>query len=196
MTEKEHSPEPPSEAGPGPTTSGGPDPALLLRRRTLLRRGAAAVAVMGLGGLTVTQCTGYDLPADLAGGLLALSAKEFLVLEAACARLLDGLDDAAPREAARFVDGYLARQEPWVLSDVRLLLHAFEHTPPVLIGSLSRFTRLAPARQDAHLNAWRSSGMAPLRQGFMGLKGMAFMGGYRRASALLAIGYDGPPGAT
>jgi hypothetical protein len=197
MTEKEHTPEPPSQAGPGPSTPGGPDPSLLVRRRTLLRRGAAAVAVLGLGGLTVTQCTGYDLPADVAGSLLALSAKEFLVLEAACARLLDGLDEGAPREAARFVDGYLSRQAPWVLSDVRLLLHAFEHTPPVLIGSFSRFTRLStPELQDAHLNAWRSSGMAPLRQGFMGLKGMAFMGGYRRASALLAIGYDGPPGAT
>lgn len=192
MTEKEQTPEAPSQAGPAPS---GPDPSLLVRRRTLLRRGAAAVAVLGLGGLTVTQCTGYDLPADVTGGLLALSAKEFLVLEAACARLLDGLDPQAPREAARFVDGYLARQEPWVLSDVRLLLHAFEHTPPVLIGSLSRFTRLDAARQDAHLNAWRRSGLAPLRQGFMGLKGMAFMGGYRRASALLAIGYDGPPGA-
>lgn len=173
----------------------GPDPALLLRRRTLLRRGVAAAAVLGLGGLTVTQCTGYDLPADVAGSLRALSAKEFLVLEAACARLLDGLDADAPREAARFADGYLSRQAPWVLSDVRLLLHAFEHTPPVLIGSLSRFTRLSPARQDAHLNAWRKSGLAPLRQGFTGLKGMAFMGAYRRASTLLAIGYEGPPGA-
>jgi hypothetical protein len=187
MTEKEQTPVPPSQAGP--------DPELLFRRRTLLRRGAAAAAVLGLGGLTVTQCTGYDLPGDVASGLLALSVKEFLVLEAACARLLDGLDPGAARDAARFADGYLARQAPWVLSDVRLLLHALEHTPPVLLGAFSRFTRLAPARQDDHLNAWRRSGLAPLRQGFIGLKGMAFMGGYRRSSVLLEIGYDGPPGA-
>jgi hypothetical protein len=64
----------------------------------------------------------------------------------------------------------------------------------VLGVGLSRFTRLSPARQDAHLHAWRLSGLAPLRQGYLGLKGLAFMGGYRRASALAAIGYDGPPG--
>ncbi|MCO5169995.1 MAG: hypothetical protein M9894_26965 [Planctomycetes bacterium] len=172
-----------------------PDPALFLRRRTLLRRAVAGAAVLGLGGVTVSQGLGYDLPAEVRGGLLALSAKEFLVLEAACRRLLDGLDPAAPREAAVWADGYLARQAPWVRSDVRLLLHAFEHSPPALLGALSRFTRLDPARQDRHLNAWRMSGLPPLKQGFTALKGLAFMGAYRRSATLLAIGYDGPAGA-
>ncbi|MCW8139954.1 MAG: hypothetical protein KIT58_13735 [Planctomycetota bacterium] len=191
MTELDHG----AASAPGPHP-GDPDPAALhLRRRTLLRRALAGAAVVGLGGLTVTQGLGYDLAADLRGGLQALSAKEFLVLEAACRRILDGLDEAAPRAAALWADGYLARQAPWVRSDVRLLLHAFEHTPPVLSGSLSRFTRLAPDRQDAHLNAWRLSGLTPLKQGFAALKGLAFMGGYRRAAALRAIGYDGPAGA-
>ncbi len=167
----------------------------MLRRRTLLRRGAAAVAVLGLGGLTVTQCTGYALADDVAAGLRALGAKEFLVLEAAFGRVLAGLDAEAPREAALFVDGYLSRQAPWVRSDVRLLLHALEHAPPVLLPALSRFTRLDAARQDAYLNAWRRSSLTPLKQGFAGLKGMAFMGAYRRAAALRAIGYDGPAGA-
>lgn len=195
--EHDRTPPPDPAQGAGPSSPpADPDPATLrLRRRTLLRRGAAAVAVLGLGGLTVTQCTGYALPADVVGGLRALSAKEFLVLEAAFGRLLDGLEPDAPREAALFVDGYLSRQAPWVLSDVRLLLHAFEHAPPVLVGALSRFTRLEPERQDAYLNAWRKSSLPPLQQGFAGLKGMAFMGAYRRSSALQAIGYDGPAGA-
>lgn len=164
----------------------------LFKRRSFLVRAGAAAAVLGLGGLTVTQSTGYSLAADVR--LLALSTKEFLVLEAACARLLDGLDPDAPRAAALFADGYLARQERWVLSDVQLLLHAFEHTPPVLIASLSRFTRLDAKAQDAHLHAWRRSLLAPMRQGYAALKGLAFMGAYRRPSALRAIGYDGPAG--
>lgn len=193
MTEKEHAGAP-APAAPDPEQV-DPGPAGLIRRRTLLRRGLAAAAVAGLGGLTVVQCTGYALEAEVAAGLRALSRKEFLVLEAACARLLDGLAPDAPREAARFVDGYLSRQAPWVLSDVRLLLHAFEHAPPALMGALSRFTRLDPARQDAYLNRWRTSGLPPLQQGFSALKGMACMGAYRRASALQGIGYDGPAGA-
>jgi hypothetical protein len=166
------------------------EPGLLLRRRSFLVRGAAAVAVLGLGGLTVTQCTGYALPAGV--DLRTLSTKEFLVLEAAFRRILAGLDEDAPRDAALFADGYLGRQEAWVVSDVRLLIHAFEHSPPALLGALSRFTRLDPARQDRYLHAWRRSVLAPMQQGFMALKGLAFMGAYRRARTLRAIGYDGP----
>lgn len=202
MTEEQHEPAPsptPAEGGatsPAPAPPKDPDPAaLMLRRRTLLRRGAAAVAVLGLGGLTATQCTGYSLPDEVAAGLRALSVKEFVVLQAAFTRVLDGLEPEAPREAALFVDGYLSRQAPWVRSDVRLLLHALEHAPPVLLPALSRFTRLDEERQDAYLNAWRMSSLTPLKQGFAGLKGMACMGAYRRASALIAIGYDGPAGA-
>lgn len=192
MTEDRHaSNEPPTK---GAAASPAPEH-LLLRRRTLLRRGAAAVAVLGLGGLTLTQCTGYALADDVSSALRALSRKEFLVLEAAFARILQGLEPDAPREAALFVDGYLARQAPWVRSDVRLLLHAFEHAPPVLLPALSRFTRLDAERQDRYLNAWRKSSLSPLVQGYTALKGMAFMGAYRRASALRAIGYDGPAGA-
>jgi hypothetical protein len=174
--------------------SDGSDSTLRLRRRTLIRRGLAGAAVLGLGGLTVTQCTGYDLPADARPSFL--SVKEYLVLAAACGRILDGLDvpDIA-RDAALWADGYLARQTPWVQGDVRLLLHAFEHAPPVFIGALSRFTRLEPQSQDRYLRAWQTSSIPAMKQGFQALKGLACMGGYRRSAALLKIGYDGPGAA-
>lgn len=183
-----------NSSGDGSTASEAGDGPLRLRRRTLLRRGLAGAAVLGLGGLTVTQCTGYDLPAGVS--LAFLSAKELAVLEAACARILDGLDapDVA-RHAALWADGYLSRQAPWVQGDVRLLLHAFEHAPPALLFTLSRFTRLAPADQDRYLRAWQTSSIPALKQGFQALKGLACMGGYRRSAALLAIGYDGPGAA-
>ena len=181
------SPPPPPGAGTG------------IRRRTLMRR-AALGAALGLGALTIHQSTGYTLPAEFADALRALSVKEALVLEAAVARILDGVGDpAAPdpglaRAAVRWIDGYLARQAEWTLTEVRALLHGLEHSPPVLIGRASRFTRLDLDGQDAHLRAWQTSRFGLLRQGWTGLKGMACMGGYRRQALLLAIGYDGLPG--
>jgi hypothetical protein len=198
MSDEPKAPEPAPPAGsppPPPGTAGAPKAGM--KRRTLLRRAALGAAI-GLGALTIHQSTGYVLPDAFAAALRALSVKEALVLEAAVARILDGAldrpDPGLALEVVQFVDGYLARQAEWTRTEVKALLHGLEHSPPVMIGRASRFTRLDAEGQDAHLRAWQTSRFALIRSGWTGLKGMACMGGYRRQALLLAIGYDGLPG--
>jgi len=167
-----------------------------LQRRVFLRR-ALWVGLAGAGGALLYQGTGYALPEGLSfEDLRLLSTREAAVLAAVSGRVLAGVEapDAtdATAEVVVWVDGYLARQSRWVRREVRALLHAFEQSPPLLAGRLSRFTRLDPEGQDAVLRGWSISRFAVCRQGFAALKGMVLMGAYRRASFLRAIGYDGP----
>lgn len=178
--------QPPGPNAAGPSTPPPP----LLPRRSLLQRAALGGVALGLGGLTLGQTLGYGLPAGLTP--LALSAKEWLVLEAVARRVLDGLDERAAPDAARYVDGWLARQAPWVRQEVRGLLHLFEASPPWFTLRLSRFTRLDPAEQDRYLRAWQTSSSGLVRQGFLALKGLCVMGGWRRPESFALCGYDGP----
>lgn len=173
---------------PAPPTPPPPDDAL--RRRSLLVRGALGALTLGLGGLTLGQAVGYALPPGVTP--LLLSAKELAVLEAVAARVLAGLDAGAARDAAVWLDGWLARQAPWVQDEVRGLLHLFEAAPPWFSGRLARFTRLAPGEQDRYLRAWQLSSSGLVRQGYLALKGLCVMGGWRRPETFGACGYDGP----
>ncbi len=176
-----------SDPTPAPRPSPPPP---LLRRRSFLKRAALGGAALGLGGLTLGQAVGYGLPDGVAP--VALSAKEWLVLEAVARRILDGLDERAAPDAAVYVDGWLARQAPWVRQEVRGLLHLFEASPPWFTLRLSRFTRLDPAEQDRYLRAWQTSSSGLVRQGFLALKGLCVMGGWRRPESFALCGYDGP----
>lgn len=165
----------------------------LLKRRTLMGRLALGGVALGLGGLTVGQSVGYAVPQGVPP--LVLSAKEWTVLEAVCARFLAGLDGDAPRDAAVFIDGWLARQrprQPWIVDEVRGLLHLFEASPPWFTWKLSRFTRLPVGQQDRYIRAWQVSSNPLVKQGYQGLKGLAMMGGWRRPASFGACGYDGP----
>lgn len=175
----------------------GSDPAgPALTRRGLLRRAAGVAALVGLGG-AAWAVRGYRLDPARAARLRCLTALELVVLEAAFARVLDGLDADAPAEAAAWVDGWLSRRPAWAQREVRALIVGLELAPPAAIGRLGRFTRLAPEAQDRVLRAWETAPVPLLRHAFAGLKGLAVMGAYGRPATLAAIGYDGPlaPGA-
>lgn len=176
--------------------SEGLDPGGLdgLGRRGFLRRAAVGGGVL-LGGGALLAFAGYAAPPGV-GALVTLSEREACILAAASARILAGsVADLAPVVAAtvQFVDGYLARRDPWVRDEVRALLAGLELSPPLFAGRLGRFTGLDGAGQDAVLAAWSGSRLAPCRQGYLGLKGMVLMGGYAQPALLRAIGYDGPP---
>lgn len=176
-------------SSPSPQPQPSPASAARPTRRRFLRRLVLGGGALALAGLTLHQSTGY---ADPPFPLLALSGKEAAVLLAAAARILDGLPPGVAQEAARWVDGYLARQAPEVRREVRALLHLVEHAPPLLARRLSRFTRLGPEEQDAYLRAFAGSQRALLRQGWGGLKSLLLMGAYGQPATWDPIGYSGP----
>lgn len=171
------SPPPPAPAAGKPT------------RRRFLRRLALGGTALALGGLTLHQSTGYGEPGFAPR---ALSRKEAVVLLAAAGRILDGLPPGVAANAAAWVDGYLVRQSAPLRREVRALLHLVEHAPPLLLGRLSRFTRLDPDEQDAYLRAFAGSERALLRQGWGGLKSLLLMGAYGQPATWDALGYGGP----
>jgi hypothetical protein len=148
------------------------------------------VCAAGLGGLTLHQLGGYGSPSGVT--LQVLSAREFVVLSAAGARFLDGMDADAPAAAAEWIDGYLARREAWVRREVKALLGLLEQSPPLVTRRWSRFSRLAPDEQHRLLVAWSGHRWSVLRQGYLGLKALLLMGAYRRPETWAAIGYPGP----
>lgn len=179
----------PLDPSPDPAPAEPPAaPAPRSTRRRFLRRALGGGALL-LGGLTLHQSLGYG---DAPFALQALSDKEARVALAAAARVLDGLAPEVQLEAVRWLDGYLARQSDELRRELRALLHLVEHSPPLLLRRLSRFTRLGPEAQDAHLRAFTESGNALLRQGGRGLKALLFMGAYGQPATWDAIGYGGP----
>src|SRR5207302_8353028 len=118
--------------------------------------------------------SGYVLDAKTAKRLRVLSPKEYLILAAIARRVLAGGGPAADEvEAALHADEYLQQVPEPLVSDVRSLLHLFEHA-----SSTSRFTHLAAEAQDEVLRAWQASGLALKRQGFQALRTLCFMGYY------------------
>lgn len=176
--------------------SGGAAGAGLSRRRFLgLSLGGAAL--LALGGLFVEQESGYDLPGGVRARLRIFGAKEYLVFAAAARRLCDpGELPAAPApdalDLAGFADGFLATAARETQRDVARLLSLFEHGPILFAFAPSRFTRLAPSRQDDYLWSWADSRLGIKRAGFAALKSLAMMGYYRDPRAWALVGYDGP----
>jgi hypothetical protein len=170
----------------------------------LLRAGLGGAALLGLGGLLAWQTSGYEVPAEVAARLRALSPKEYLVLGAFARRLLR--DDVSAGGAAGapafpspdevgvalFADGLIARLDPATREDLRRLLHVLEHALPASAGRLGRFSRLDGDAQDAVLAAMAESSVGLLRGAFVSLKSLCVLAYFRDARAWPAIGYDGP----
>ena len=184
---------------PGPSTH--PDPPRLprLSRRQALRSGAlVSLAALGLGALlAVGRTRGYAI--DPARRLAVLSGWQFVVVQHVARRVVapDRPDDASIPTAdgldvAGFVDAWMALMPARVRRDLGRYIAVIEHVAPLGAGFTSRFTRLAPADQDAGLASLEASPVALLRAGFDGLKALILMGYYRDARAWPIVGYDGP----
>jgi hypothetical protein len=162
-----------------------------VKRRTFLRTGVLAGALLGGAALVGRHLSGYSLDGETARKLRALSAKEFLVLQAVARRILAS-DGPAPScdevEAPLHADAYLARLDEALRSDLRALLHLFEHGSSLK----GRFTRMSGEQQDRVLAAWESSGSGLKRRGFQALKTLCLFGYWRDDRTWPHIGYSGP----
>ncbi len=170
-----------------------------MTRRRLLRlsllSGVALTAAGGLlGGEWLAAPRRYAVPPGVRGKLRALSAKEYRLLAAVAARILDGVEPAlrdGGGGVALWADGYVAGLPAEMQGDVRALLQLFEHAP-AFSGHFSRFTALPAEAQDAVLRDWAESGLALRRQGFQALKSLCCLAYYQDPRSFAAIGYSGP----
>jgi hypothetical protein len=165
-------------------------------RRRFLKRTLLGGALLAVGGTALRHLTGYTLDEATARRLTLLSPKEYLILSAICRRLLAPDERGAPSpdelEVALTIDRYLAGLPPELASDVRSLLHLLEHTPLFFHLLPSRFTHLAPERQDAVLAGWETSLITLKRQGFQALKSLAMIGYYGDPRSFAVLDFTGP----
>ena len=163
-------------------------------RRRFLRRTLLGGALLTLGGIVGRHLSGYHLPPEIAARLRVLSPKEYVILAAACRRLLApdeaGAPDIEAIEVVNLIDDYLARVDPAICDDVKALLHVLEHG--TALATLSRFTHLDAADQDAVLDAWQTSRIDLRRRGFAALKSLAMLGYYDDPRTFAILGYGGP----
>lgn len=161
-----------------------------LRRRDFLKFGALALGAYGLGK------AGFGLlggPAPAHREKLShLSPKQAAIVTAAAGAIVG----AAGRQAltqgawspAADVDEMLDRMAPDQRGMLGIGLHLVENATWGLRG----FTSLPPERQEAHLDAWRTSGVA-LKRGIWGFLHAATATSFASTGAgWKAMGYPGP----
>lgn len=173
-----------------------PERAGKMGRRRWLRIGIGGSVALGLGGLFAWHTTGYELAESVARRLRSLTPKEYLVVQAAAARILRSDREEDPTaddvEAALFVDGFVDGLDTAQRDDFKKLLQLLEHGLPFASGHVTRFTRLDAESQDEVLDGMRTSSIALVRGAFDSLKSLCAMAYWRDPRTWRALSYDGP----
>ncbi len=168
----------------------------VLTRRVFLRAGIAGGVLLGGAAIVGRSLSGYRVDDAVARRLVALSPKEYLVMQAVARRVLAADAEDAPSadavDVAGAVDTYVAKLPAAVQRDVRALLQLVEHGSSLFRGHVARFTHLSPAEQDATLADWQRSSLTVRRRGFQALRTLAFLGYWRDDRTWPLIGYSGP----
>lgn len=173
-----------------------PTEPVLLLGTPITRRGAMGV---GLGVLTLLVA-GSFLPAGCrrypraVGGLRHLNAKEYAIVTALAARMLE-LDEDPSRahiDVALRIDTAMSAWEPATRRQLRTILRVFEHGTHLFDLRRRRFTLLAPSQQRQSLDGWMQSSLGARRVVFRALKALVMQGYYQDDHAWPALGYDGP----
>lgn len=165
-----------------------------LSRRGLLKVGLFGSALLGVAAIVGRNLSGYVLPRNVS--LRTLSTKELLVLAAVCERICapDGPD--APRPdglaMAAWLDGYIAGMDAAVRRDLSALFALLEHGSSLFRFRATRFTHMSIEQQDATLADWQNSALDVRRQGFQGLRALAFLAYWRDDRTWRVLGYPGP----
>jgi len=163
-----------------------------MTRRRFLRRTLIGAVMLGAGAVVGRHLSGYALDPAVATRLRVLSAKEYLVLMAACRRLLAPDADGAPTpdtiQVGLVIDHYLSVLDPVFVTDVKALLHLLEHAASLR----GRFSHLDGPAQDAVLLAWQRSRLDVKRRGLQALKTLAMLGYYDDPTTFAVAGYGGP----
>lgn len=159
-----------------------------LTRRRLLQTGFGGALLLAFGSVLPTGCARYS---PVESSLRFLTRKEYAVVTQAAVRIL-GLPDEAREGLGGFIDGLLADLPPTTQNQARLMLRVVEHGTHLFDLKPRRFTRLAPAEQDAYLRGWMESTLGARRVIFRALKTLAALGYYAQSQSFADIGYDGP----
>lgn len=170
----------------------------MISRRRFLKTTIGGTLLLGGAYVVGRQIGRYSVDEPVARRLEVLSPKEYVVL-AAVARRVCAADEGPPPApptadeagVALFVDGYLARLDEGLRSDVKALLQLVEHGGFFRLRAM-RFTKMAPDEQDAMLADWEGSRLAVRRQGFQALKTMCLLGYWRDDRTWPLLGYSGP----
>lgn len=169
---------------------------LALSRRDLLRGTALAAGFAALGRLRLPAAAAVAAAPETPAGLMVLSPYEAGIMTAIGDRMVYSPDPALPRfrdtGAVATIDRALAQLDEGLRQQARWLLWAFEWGPPVFAATLSTFSRLPAAAQDAYLNGWATSPRQLRILAFRALKNLSMLGYYAQPSTWRAIGYDGP----
>ena len=175
---------------------------MTIPRRGFLKKGLFGGALLLVGGGAGLALRSTRLGQPARAPLKLLSPQEHAVLAAIAARVVPG--DAAPAtwptaqavDCAGKIDSLLAQAHPAVGEDFRRLLVLFESGLSGLFihGSPTPFTQLAPANQDARLEAWRRSRLMLLRSGYQALVRLVHATYYSGPEVYPLVGYPGPPG--
>jgi len=165
-----------------------------MSRRGFLVRSAWVTVALGAGGLACgREGASYAALVPEGDAPAQLAPREYAVLRAVSDRLVPaaaGQPGALALGVPARIDRELAFHGPRLREDMTAALQLVEWWPLVTHGS--RFTRLAPAAQDAVLEAMAASRLAARRTALQGIKFVTVFFTYAQEPTWSAIGYDGP----
>ena len=161
-------------------------------RRVFLKVGLAG-GVVAAAGVTALALRSGDRAVRPLRPLQVLPERAFPVLVAVAARVLRGTS-ANPVEIAHRVDETLRFAPPRSGRDLAMGLQLLENAlgGVLLRGSMTPFTLLDEAGQDAALMAWRDSGVVDLRGAYHGLRKLCLAAHYASTGCFAEISYPGP----
>lgn len=170
----------------------GVDAFAFLRRRTFLKLGLGAAAVVGGagGGLVALRGAAPDVP-----GLKVLDAHRYRTL-LAIARAQLPADGAFPGGAdegvCRLFDAFLAGEPEENVSDLRTALLLVEYGPLIFERRATTFSNLPLEDQRAHWRAWGESDLALRRQVATAFRKFIMLVSFDDPAVWPHIGYPGP----
>jgi hypothetical protein len=166
-----------------------------MSRRGFLKAGAAMTTAL-IGAGAVAGCLGeqsaHDRLAEDAPEVI--SPRELAVLSAVADRVItpvEGGPTARDARTARRIDRELVFCDGLLTADVRAAISLIEYSP-FLDFQFGRFSRLAPAAQDAFLEACAASSWKLRRNAYNGLRFLCLFFYYSDERTWRSIGYGGP----
>jgi len=163
-----------------------------LTRRRLLALGVVGASVLVVGGGVGSLLSG----APPVAGLKVLSAREYRTLDALAKTLLPSGGPfeigAEAFDLARAFDGYLAGEPAANVEKLQRALLLFELGPLVFEHRFTSFSRLSPAEQLRHYEAWATSERLLRRQVATAFRKFMALVFYDSPEVWPHIGYPGP----
>jgi hypothetical protein len=174
---------------------------MTIPRRGFLKKGILGGALLVIGGGAGLALRSTRLGKPSRKPLQLLSSDEYAVLAAIAARVVPGegapatWPSAEAADCAGKIDALLALAHPAVGEEFRQLLRLFENGLAGLFihHSPTPFSQLAPAEQDARLEAWRRSRLTLLRSGYQALVRLVHATYFSTPEVYPLLGYPGPP---